>query len=91
MDQRLAPDHTVAFGNQDIADDAAFQMRDRLAVALDPDGAQRDGRTFKARRRRPDAAADQENRDHGPAQAMQPGDLTIQGRGVGAPLPDVPP
>ena len=41
--QHLAGANRVAIADQDLADNAAFQMLDRLAVGVDGDDAGRDG------------------------------------------------
>ena len=64
-EQHLAGNHLVAVPNQDLADDAAFEMLHGLALARDADHAGRDGGAFQGRHGRPAAeAAEEQGQDH---------------------------
>ena len=72
---RLQPEEYVAFLHllriidQDLPDDATFEMLDRLVVALDGDLALRNGGAIKRRERGPYTEGAEHQRDGGKAKA----------------------
>src|SRR5262245_47082946 len=66
-DQYVAGIDPIAFPHVELFDDAAVEMLDALAVALDPDEAVRHHSAVQRRGHRPSAKAAEENRDNRPA------------------------
>ncbi len=56
-DENVAGGHARAFDNDDVADDAALEMLDRLALAFDGDDAGGDRSPVETRGRRPQQGA----------------------------------
>ena len=63
----------IAILDQDLRDDAALEMLDGLAIALDRDGARCERRALQRRESRPDAeTADEHTHDHGAGNERPP-------------------